>query len=319
MDTVIPHVETANRACSLLYSYIKEHSSGVWILPVNVCPDVPLTFFLAGVSFEFVDIEPDTLCLDIKEVLKLIEEEPSRYRGVLYVRTYGFLYNTDKIFSSIKSINKRILIIDDRCLCVPERCPNLWGADMLLYSTGHCKPIDFGEGGMAFYNTTSKYNIDKDLHFNGTDEETIYKEAYKLGEPLKQIPTGWLKMEDYIDSATYMERIEEAILVRVKKRNEINSIYSKFLPSSIQMSPCFQLWRFNIRVKPSQKETILNKLFENGLFASSHYHSVNRLFNTTAYPISDSLYECIINLFNDQYYSTEKALKTCNIINGIIK
>ena len=101
-----PYIATANRACSLLYSFIKEHSGGVWLLPVNVCPDVPLTFCLAKVPFLFVDINPETLCIDIDVVEHILHQSPSEYKGVLFVRTYGVLKDTSCEFEQIKSINK---------------------------------------------------------------------------------------------------------------------------------------------------------------------------------------------------------------------
>ena len=313
-----PYIATANRACSLLYSYIKEHSSGKWILPVNVCPDVPLTFCLAKVDFTFVDIDHDTLCLDFEQVKEIISKEPDSYVGVLFVRTYGVLTDTIQDFRALKAIKDGLNIIDDRCLCVPERKPNMQGADMVLYSTGHCKQIDFNGGGLAFYQKDEKYLIDSSLYYDGSDEETAYKEAYKEGTPLRQIPIGWLKMEEYLTPVKYLDKIEAATKERIKQRERLNTIYKVNLTESIQMPDGFQTWRFNIRVPKELKMPILNSLFKNALFASSHYHSVNKLFDTQNYPVSDALSGSVINLFNDNYYNQEKALKTCKTVMNIM-
>ena len=312
------YMATANRACSLLYSYIKEHNCGMWLLPVNVCPDVPLTFCLANVPFQFVDINPKTLCIDTEEVDRILHQSSSDYAGVLYVRTYGVLKDTSEEFENIKSISKKILIIDDRCLCVPERNPQFWGADMLLYSTGHCKQIDFSGGGLAFYKEENRYAIDEDLFYNGTDEECLYKKAFGEGKPFKEVPEGWLKMDTYLPIKDYLSNIDNAIPKRQVQRELINSIYTRLLPACIQLSSDFQSWRFNIKVAPNLKDKILKELFKKGLFASSHYHSVNRLFDKQEYPISDSLFKSVINLFNDNYYSQKKAIETCEIINKIV-
>ena len=314
-----PNIATANRACSLLYSFIKDHAEGIWLLPVNVCPDVPLTFCLAKVTFRFVDINLDTLCVDLDAAESIIRESPSDYAGLLFVRTYGFITDTSQEFERIRKVKKDLLIIDDRCLCVPERHPQFWNADMLLYSTGHCKQIDLGGGGLAFYKEKNSYTIDPLLRFDGTDEEALYKEAFRLGVPLPAIPEGWLKMDFYESFDEYFSRIDNAIPERETLRASINHVYSSSLPPFIQLRPSFQSWRFNILVKPRHKDRILKKLFENGLFASSHYHSVNKLFDYQEYECSDSLNKGIINLFNDKYYSLEMAVKTCNIIYGIIK
>lgn len=310
-----PYIATANRACSLLYSYIKDHADKVWLLPVNVCPDVPLTFCLAKVAFKFVDIDPNTLCIDLNEVEKILRLSIPGGIGLLYVRTYGVLKDTSKDFKRLKSVCRDTLIIDDRCLCVPERTPLFWGADMILYSTGHCKQIDLGGGGLAFYPKMESYKIDPLLEYNGTDEEIIYKEAFKQGKPLENIPNGWLRMDSFHSPADYFSKIEEAIPERLTYREQINRIYVNNLPPSIQMSQEFQKWRFNIVVERSIKEKILYNLFKHGLFASAHYHSANRLFDNVKYTNSDDLYSCVINLFNDKYYTKEQAISTCEIIN----
>lgn len=313
-----PYVVTANRACSLLYSYIREHANGIWLLPVNVCPDVPLTFCLANVPFEFVDIGPDTLCLDINKVEQILHQSPSCYVGVLFVRTYGVLNDTSSEFNRIKAIKEDILIVDDRCLCVPERYPKFWNADMILYSTGHCKQIDLGGGGMAFYKVETQFRIDSTLIFDGTDEEELYKKSYLTGNPLDKIPQGWLNMDKYLPSDEYLSRIEKAVPKRLEYRDMINNIYVNNLPPSIQMRQEYQTWRFNIRVKPSSKKTILDRLFKSGLFASNHYHSANRLFDFKKFPTSDALHESVINLFNDMHYSVTQAIRTCDIINATL-
>lgn len=312
------YIATANRACSLLYSYIKEHAGRLWLLPVNVCPDVPLTFCLAKVVFKFVDIDPETLCIDLNAVEKILLQSTSESFGLLYVRTYGVLKDTREDFERLKLVSSDTIIVDDRCLCVPERMPQFWNADMLLYSTGHCKQIDLNGGGLAFYKDEHKYLIDKNLLFDGTDEELLYKEAYRLNTPLSSIPEGWLKMDTYTPQEEYLSSIDKEVPKRIIQRNTINSIYSQELPLSIQLKPEFQHWRFNIIINPELKEQVLLELFNNNLFASSHYHSVNRLFDNNKYSVSDSVFKSVINLFNDQYYTPEKAEATCNIINKII-
>lgn len=313
------HVASANRACSLLYSFIKEQPQGIWLLPVNVCPDVPLTFVLAGIQFQFVDIDPQTLCIDIDECKRRIKSKDTIIIGLVYVRTYGFLSDTSELFFSLKDANSKICIIDDRCLCIPEVPSDFGGADMILYSTGHCKPIDFGGGGLAFYAQTTVYNSDANLYYDGTDEERLYKEAYAKEMPFSSTPQGWLHLGQYKNPDIYLHEISQSRKKRIEQREKLNEIYRDSLPKSIQMDLSFQDWRFNIIVPSTIKKNILNKLFDNGLFASSHYHSANRLFDTYEYRYSDRLFSHIINLFNDKYYTEEKAIKTCRIINEIYK
>lgn len=316
MDNSI--VITANRACSLLYSYLCKYSGGVWLLPVNVCPDVPLTFCLANTHFEFVDIDKDTLCIDEKECLRKIKSDKNKYSGILFVRTYGYLSDKSDFFCNCKRVSEKIRIIDDRCLCIPSFDTDLLSADMILYSTGKSKQIDLGGGGIAICKTA--FPLYRDLYYDGTDEQALYKKAYETNKILCKTPIGWLKISEnrmidqkYIDEIIYQK--EKRIIYREK----INSIYENNLPVAIQQDKNFQQWRFNIKVNPLQKTAILKVLFDNGLFASSHYQSANKLFDNESYTNSDRLFSETINLFNDMNYSEKMAIKTCMLINKTLR
>lgn len=308
-------VSTANRACALLYSFLRDHNEGVWLVPVNVCPDVPLTFCAAKVQFEFVDIDSETFCIDEEETINRLIKVSSKYAGIVYVRTYGYMSDTNVFFNKCHEIKPSLQIIDDRCLCMPSFSPDMYGADMVLYSTGHCKQIDLGGGGLAYYKRYESYKVDRELVYDATDESSIYKKSYEANEPMESIPQGWLKMDNYIDYQLYIEKIESEKKDRIKIRENINAVYDRNLSDFIKCPSHFQDWRYNIRVPSHLKEPILNDLFANNLFASSHYHSANRLFDKNNFVNSESLFASVINLFNDKYYSVEKAEQTCSIIN----
>lgn len=308
------NVNTANRASALLYSFIKEHINGTWLLPVNVCPDVPLTFYAAGVPFEFVDIDRSSLCIQEEQCLDLLQKDDAHYAGIVFVRTYGYVYDSTSFFARCKSFNPNFQIIDDRCLCIPEETPDFYGADMVLYSTGHCKQIDLGGGGLAFYQVPTNYNRDMSHLYTGEDEEAQYKEAFAQRKQLNPVPKGWLNLEVYDGYDEYMAKINSQIPKRIELRKSLNQIYKKNLPSQIQMPDAFNQWRFHIKLEPVLKNRVLEELFKNGLFASNHYQSANRLFDKKVYVNSDMLYDSVINLFNDKHYTEEMAKETCKII-----
>lgn len=310
---------TANRACAILYSYIKTYSKGKYLIPVNVCPDIPLTFLAADIPFEFIDIDPNTLCISIKECCDKIAKCKDDYQGIVYVRTYGCLDDVSIEFQHLHSIAPNIKIIDDRCLCIPEQNPDIMEADIVLYSTGRGKQIELGYGGFACCISLDFQLKLHELDYYGTDEETLYKEAYTKKEPLRNLPKGWLLIDDLnYDTNDYYSKIDSLIPTRNYIRDSINKVYSSLLPNEIQMKEQYQQWRFNIVVPTEKKELIINSLFANNLFASSHYHSANRLFDFNKFPKSDFLQDHVINLFNDYHYSVEKAVETCRIINKIL-
>lgn len=312
-------VHTANRACALLYDYVHKHNNGVWIVPVNICPDVPLTLYLASIKVEFVDISPITLCINKEECLRLIKQNPNKYSGIIYVRTYGFLTDEMQFFNSCKQFGPDIKIIDDRCLCYPEDNPKMCGADMILYSTGYCKPVEFNEGGLAYYNEKYFYEAKEvELLYDGTDETQLYKDAYKYKKKLIDIPSGWLEITSYKAFDEYMCRIKDCLKNIIRHRINLNNIYSSILPNSICMRDEYQQWRYNILVPSNIQKKIIDELFANNLFASTHYLSVNRLFDNNVFVESDNLQSCVINLFNDFHYTEEMAMKTCEIVTKIL-
>lgn len=154
--------------------------------------------------------------------------------------------------------------------------------------------------------------------YNGTDEQAIYKEAYSKGVPMDIIPLGWLNIEMLSDIRSYFYQIELEKLDREKQRERLNKLYNDYLPADIQLDIEYQNWRFNIKVPTSLRQNILDVLFANKLFASNHYFSANRLFDYKIYKHSDELSKSIINLFNDKYYTEDKAVKTIEIINRFI-
>ena len=64
METVI-----APRASTILYDLlVSMRDRRTFLLPANICSIVPLTFLKAGTPFEFVDISPETLHMDLEQV-----------------------------------------------------------------------------------------------------------------------------------------------------------------------------------------------------------------------------------------------------------
>ena len=86
----------ANRACGILYRILKAIDTSLpFLLPANVCPVVPLTFLSAGIKFKFIDINPNTLCID--EAMCINEIRTKQYAGLMFIRTYGYVYDLSLI------------------------------------------------------------------------------------------------------------------------------------------------------------------------------------------------------------------------------
>ena len=269
---------TAYRGNRILFNFIKANAiSGTAILPANICTSVVDTLHYAGMDIRFVDIALKSLCLDTAAALKLVQEASL----LIYVHTYGVESIPDVFYAEVKQCNPNLFIVDDRCLCIPELDAKTYEqslADLVLYSLGPKKFVVMEHGAIGFVNSKCRY-------------EEI--EEHSFFEPI-----------DYtFDEATVESRREE---LRTYK-HKLNDIYTELLPKAIQLPDIFHHWRFNIWV--NNKTEIMQALTDSGFFSSGHYKPL-----ADHCPIAMDLYEHVINLFNDTYYTEEQARRTCEII-----
>ena len=269
---------TANRANKILYNFIQANNiRGKVLLPVNICTDVVATLQYAGLELEFLDIQADNLCIDQEEVLSLAKDASM----LLFVHTYGVENNFYDFFQKIKEVHAGIVIVDDKCLCMPDLHVEESPADLVLYSTGAKKMVDLGGGAIGYVADQWKY-----------DEIEVEPNEYLTNEI-------WL-----LDTKQLYMKMDAMIAHKEK----LNAVYRKILPSAIQLPDAFQHWRFNILVQ--NKQEILDALFAEGLFASGHYASLSE-----DCIVASNLHKYVINLFNDKYFTIEQAEKACEIIN----
>ena len=100
-------------------------------------------------------------------------------------------------------------------------------------------------------------------------------------------------------------------------KKKINSIYSNNIIKKAQLPINYQNWRFNLLV--NKKKKLLQSLFSEKLFASTHYFPLPKLFNQRSTRKSERLFQHIVNLFNDHRYDEKMAIKTTKIVNNHIK
>lgn len=299
----------ANRACAIIYRFIKKNG-GRYLLPANICPVVPLTFRLADIDFDFVDIDNRTLCIDEETCLALVEK--GLYQGLVFVHTYGTKYDPQQFFHQLKSHKNGFHIVDDKCLCAPDFTIPQTEAELTVFSTGYAKYVDLGGGGYGFLQDGLDLSTE-DLLFQGKVIEPVYKDAFTKGIKISHVPDGWLDAQviDFI-SDNYRQCVESEEERMREHKKEINRIYQERLGSIKTLGDDFNHWRYNILV--DNKQTVLNRLFEVGLYASSHYRPASNLFVDDYFPNAERLYEKVVNLFNDKHFTKEQALAVANTL-----
>jgi hypothetical protein len=305
----------APRASAILYNLLKnQDNSNPWLLPANICPIVPITFFKAGVPFEFVDISAATLHMDLEQARGRLER--GSYGGILYAHTYGEPSTPEDFFQQVKSRFPNLLLVDDRCLCVPGLHPPQESfADVVLYSTGYAKIVTLNFGGYAFLKGNVPYQPEH-LPFDPQAHEVIekgYKQAVYNQTPYVYTDNDWLQTDADLPAwYDYRQQIESGLKSSLKHRAAINEIYARRLPLEIQLPENYQSWRFNLRLK--NKERVLEAVFAAGLFASSHYASLAGIMAPGWCAQAEALAKEIVNLFNDHHFDPQKAEQVCAVI-----
>ncbi len=311
----------APRASTILYNLLQGLASRKrFLLPANICPIVPITFFKAGVQVEFVDISPATLNMDMEAVEACLARGPESYGGVLYAHTYGDPSTPSAAFRRLSARFPDLLIIDDRCLCVPDLDPPWPGeAQVILYSTGYAKIVDIGFGGYAFVQDHVSY-ASRSLRFRQSDLEAVeagYKRAIDLGQPYLYQDSDWLQTDLPLPTwPEYRRTVMDALQPSLDLRRRINAVYNSRIPPELQLPPEFQLWRFNLRLPGKRRP--LEEIFAAGLFASSHYAPLDGIMGSGAGQNARLLADQVINLFNDRHYTLEMAEKTAEIVSRSI-
>lgn len=307
-------VVEAPRASSILYNILKSKDlSEPWLVPANVCPIVPITFFKAKTPFEFIDISPSTLNMDYQQAERRLEQ--GAIGGLLYVHTYGEPTVPREFFRRIKSAFPDSLIVDDRCLCLPDTRPDQDSlADVTLYSTGYAKVVDFGFGGYAFLREGVSYRSESQPYDPRAllEVKARYEEAIRLKLPYQYRECDWLQMDDSVGWVDYFEKIRDALDKTLRHRAAINEAYAALLPEEIQLPGRFQGWRFNLRLK--KRDEVLDAIFASGLFASGHFASLASIMAPAHCPHAENLANEALNLFNDHRFSLEMARQVCSII-----
>ena len=99
------------RASTILYNLLQSHAiEGPFLLPANVCPIVPMVFFKSKRSFEFIDIDRNTLCIDHNALIDRCSKSLNKPAGVIYVRSYGAIFDTSDVFEKISHLSPKALI-----------------------------------------------------------------------------------------------------------------------------------------------------------------------------------------------------------------
>lgn len=308
-----------NRASYILYNIIMSTDlSKKIIIPANVCPIVIAIMLKAKKNIELVDISPINYHIDTDKTLQLVNDSKDSYDSLLFVRAYGADLDFNNFFDKLKKIKNDLFIIDDKCLAIPEFEPDLSKkVDVTVFSTGYAKYIELGFGGYAFIKDAFPY-LRVNLPYNNIDHTELtnnFKEVINCYKQFNYKESNWLDSNHLsVQISDYYQMISKQISKVYEHKKKINRVYSDYLPNEIVMESHFNYWRFNILV--NNKEHLLSKIFENRLFASSHYSPINMFLRAGNYEVAENIYGNVLNLFNDFRFDENMAYRTAKIISS---
>lgn len=324
-------IKIEQRASVVLYRFLVANCKDFhFLLPANVCPVVPLTFLKAKIDFSFVDIDPATHSGSFQEYLKSLETIRTEKKGIVIVNAYGFRQSCSDFYQSVKSQHPGTVIIEDNCLCIPETAKSEPShlVDLELYSTGSSKYAPIAEeGGYGIYDTDKWEYSDYSEHFNAEEEKNTFyhlKQCRLHDWTFSYEDCNWLqftKSKELLElsDGQYLKKVAKQVIRSMEHKTIINSIYDNNLPDSIKMDGVYHNWRYMLLLpKPCLRQRILDRLEEKGLYASPHYRSVAYMFKKQRCINAEKEAPLLLNLFNNEKYSEEMALKTTAIINELI-
>ena len=268
---------TANRANKILFNFLKVNNiSGNVLLPANIGLDVVKTLQYAGLTPHFIDLQVENLCINQEAVLAAAKDASV----LIFVHTYGIEHDFYAFFEQVKEQNPDIIIVDDKCLCLPDLDVKDSAADLVLYSTGEQKMVSLGGGAIGYLADQWEYDE------VAVEENDLLSNELWLLDP-KQL---YMKMD--------------AIIAHKEK---LNTIYRAMLPEAIQLPDAYQHWRFNILVQ--NKQQVLDALAAEDILAESLYPALD-----DTCMVANNLHAYVIHLRNDKQLTQEQAIRACEII-----
>ena len=149
---------------------------------------------------------------------------------LIFVRPYGYISNESVFFKTIKQLNENCLIIDDRCLCLPNFEQIEGQADLLLYSTGKKKPVDLGTGAIALVKQSYfPLNYLSEFEYKHKYENIINKLVNKKSR-LSSNANKYIKLAPWLDTnrvkfESLLIKANENIVKIKEHKQKLNIIY----------------------------------------------------------------------------------------------
>ena len=332
------HSLIVGRGSTAIYLALNRFDGGEVIVPSNVCYAAILPIFYSGNKPRFIDIEYPSGNASAEQVFAAITEKTV---AVLYPHMYGNVASYDEL-CEIRDYCKShgIILIEDCASAMGGAYENSMPAgslgDYAVFSTGHSKNVDLGNGGILFSQTP--LDEQKDLYtalpaFSASIEEMQDEIAHSYSKAKHAnddavIADIFAKYDSYKRAFLYRVDDEQLIAKTSNSFNDANAVSAErkrkfdLFKNNLPEDICYQYsnnslpWRFSILVDDVKvRQEIINELLANDLFVSDWYPCIGRFFDENGeFPNAERMEKEILNftLLDDD----DTILRICGIINS---
>ncbi len=345
------HAVLAGRASAAIWAALQSRGiQGRWILmPANICYVVAWAVLQSGNLPCLVDIDPLTGNISLQTLNRVQVDSPA---ALIICHMYGL--GAPIAALSEWAQQRGILVIEDATLAlgaiVDERPAGAWG-DISLFSFGEGKLVDVGIGGALLCD---------DLELAQKVGEAL-DGLVPWSHQLEQLRDQWTELywllHQYEDANPQLASIYPALFriygsvtryqlpasrldplvtclsaldINLSHRMKMASLYDECFRSmpvrTLQRPRGHVLWRYPLLLAPEHRNSLLERLWENGILASRWYPSLSSMLcaltPTIEKPVSpgaDQLAAEIINLPVDHSVNEESVRGTAEIIRGFFR
>tara|TARA_Y100000591_G_C21841595_1_gene705980 strand:- start:337 stop:1497 length:1161 start_codon:yes stop_codon:yes gene_type:complete len=314
-----------------------DKGSKVITTPISFAASSNCVLYCGG-KVKFVDINPDTLTLDLSLLEKILEDSPkNEYDGIIPVNFSGFPVDTEKLRHIANKYN--LWIIEDACHSpggsfkdskgIIQHAGNCKYSDLAIFSFHPVKHITSGEGGMITTNDKNLYEKLLMLRSHGIVKNGSTRLQSHGGWAYDMLDLGFnYRLTDF-QASLGLSQLKKADKW-LKKRNAIANKYDKaFKNTNIKCLKRFEgiYNAFHLYIiQVENREKVYNALKEDNIYTQIHYIPIYKFsyyrkngYKNISLPNAEKYYDHCISLpmypslKNDEIdYVIEKVLRACS-------
>ena len=286
----------------------------------------------AGLRLEFVDIDSDTLLIDVADLEAKLAANSSKYVGLMVVDFAGMPINIKQVAKICKKYG--IWLIEDAAHALGAvyydsgksiKVGSGEYADATVFSFHPAKHITTGEGGMVTTNNQSLFQDMQLLRSHSLDRSTVQTKKDNWYYRIKKLGYNYRLSELHAAlGLSQLSRIE----TNLARRRKIASTYIEALsgldlnmqPSLPEANNAYHLFV----VQTAKRKELYEQLKTHGIFAQIHYVPLHmqpfykKLVGSVSLPKTERYYDLCISLPIFPTLKHEEQSRVIEVISGTL-